>query len=56
MTPMVRDMMVKAAGAAAFFFVLQTYLLDASPQTALMWAGAGAAGAAYLAWSQWNRF
>ena len=44
-----------AALAGVFFFVFQRFLMQADPQTSLVWALAGAAGAAWLAWHQANR-
>ena len=44
-----------AAGAAVFFFALQKLVLKADTMTSLVWAIAGAAGAAWLAWYQANR-
>ena len=41
--------------AAAFFFLLQRYMMSATLESALVWALAGGAGAAYLAWQQNSR-
>jgi hypothetical protein len=48
-------MVWNAAGAAAFFFVLQRFVMKAEIETSLVWALAGAAGAAWLAWHQAKR-
>ena len=44
-----------SAGAAAFFFALQYLGWKQSVETSLIWAAAGAVGAAMLAWSQTRR-
>jgi hypothetical protein len=44
-----------AAVAAAFGFVLNRYLLSTSAETALLWAAAFGMAAAGLAWYQRNR-
>lgn len=44
-----------AAGAGAFFFVLQRYVLKESLESSLLWAVALAIGAGFLAWSQQRR-
>ena len=54
MTTTVR-MLLHAIAAAAVFWLLQLYVLGASQGTSLLWAAAGGAGAAYLAWSQARR-
>ena len=41
--------------AAAFFFVLQRFLMSATLESSLVWALAGGAGAAFLAWQQASR-
>ena len=41
--------------AAVFFFVLQRFVMAASLETSLVWAIAGAGGAAFLAWHQASR-
>ena len=43
------------AGAAAFFFILQRFFMSATLESSLMWAVAGGAGAACLAWQQRSR-
>ena len=49
------DIALKAAVAAAFFFVLQYVILHATLETSLFWAGTLGAGAGLLAWSQVTR-
>jgi len=44
-----------AAGAAAFFFLLQRYAMNASLETSLLWGVMLGACAACLAYSQSNR-
>ncbi len=48
-------MFVHGAGAAAFFFALQRWAMRESVETSLIWAAAGAIGAAWLAWTQTGR-
>ena len=48
----VSAMAFNAVLAGAFFFILQRFGLQASVETALMWAGAGAVAAAVVAWKQ----
>lgn len=48
-------MILNAVVAAAFFFSLQRFIMAASMETAIVWAIAGAAGAALLAWHQASR-
>jgi len=49
------SLVFNAAGAAAFFFVLQKFLMKADTETSFVWALAGGAGAAWLAWHQARR-
>jgi hypothetical protein len=51
----IRYVVLHAALAAAFGFVLNRYLLASSTETALLWAAAFGAAAAGLAWYQKNR-
>jgi hypothetical protein len=44
-----------AATAALFFFVLQYWGFNTSLNLSIVWAAAGALGAAYLSWSQQSR-
>ena len=44
-----------AATAAMFFFVLQYWGFENSLNLSIVWAVAGALGAAYLSWSQQSR-
>jgi hypothetical protein len=44
-----------AVAAAVFFFGLQRFVLGETLETSLVWAIAGAAGAALLAWMQHQR-
>ncbi|NDH63204.1 MAG: hypothetical protein EBY18_16515 [Alphaproteobacteria bacterium] len=48
-------MLMHASAAAAAFFMFQHYGLGATLETGLLWALAGAVGAAALAWSQRSR-
>ncbi len=48
----VSAMAFNAVLAGAFFFILQRFGLQASVETSLVWAGAGAAAAAMVAWKQ----
>jgi hypothetical protein len=48
-------MLMHASAAAAAFFVFQHYGLGATLETGILWALAGAVGAAALAWSQRSR-
>jgi hypothetical protein len=41
--------------AAAFFFVLQRFVLNQSFETSLLWGGLLGAGAAAIAWQQMRR-
>jgi hypothetical protein len=50
-----RYMALHAAGAAAFIFLLQRYALNASLESALLWALTFGGCAAGLAYSQSNR-
>lgn len=50
-----QSLVFHAAGAAAFFFVLQKFLINSSTETSLVWALAGGVGAAWLAWHQSKR-
>jgi hypothetical protein len=50
-----RYVVLHAAAAAVFGFVLNRYLLASSTDTALLWAAALGAAAAGLAWYQKNR-
>lgn len=43
-------MAMHAAAAAAFFFVLQRFLMKESMEISLLWSAVGAVGAALLAW------
>ena len=45
-------MVIHGAGAAVFFFILQYVDMKQSLETSLVWAAAGAAGAAWLARKQ----
>jgi hypothetical protein len=44
-----------ATTAAAFFFALQYWGFQTSLDLSIVWAIAGALGAAYLSWSQQSR-
>ena len=44
-----------AAAAAAFGFVLQRYVMNTSVETGVLWAGLFGTAAAVLAWHQKNR-
>ena len=48
-------MAMHALAAAAIFFAFQRYGLNATLETSMLWAVAGAVGAAALAWSQRRR-
>jgi hypothetical protein len=50
-----KDIALKAATAAGFFFVLQYVVLKASLDTSLFWSIALGLGAGLLAWSQHRR-
>ncbi len=50
-----RSLVFHAVGAAAFFFVLQKFLINSTTETSLVWALAGGLGAAWLAWHQSKR-
>ena len=50
-----RYIALHAAGAAAFGFLLNRYLLVTSTETALLWAAGLGIAAAGLAWHQKNR-
>jgi hypothetical protein len=51
----VLDIVMMAVVAAVFFFVLQTYVLNAKLEIGLQWALVAALGAGYIAWSQQQR-
>ena len=55
MNPNLIRVATHAAGAAAFFFVLQHYIMHETVETSLLWAGSLAVAAALLAWSQTRR-
>ena len=48
-------MLMHASAAAAVFFVFQRYGLGTTLETGILWALAGAVGAAALTWSQRSR-
>ena len=48
-------MLAHALAAAAIFYAFQRYALGATLETSLLWSVAGAAGAAFVAWSQHHR-
>lgn len=50
-----QSMVFHAALAAAFFFVLQKFLMKADTETSFVWALAGGLAAAWLAWHQSRR-
>ena len=50
-----RYILLHAAIAAAFIFLLQRFALDATLETSLLWALTFAGCAAGLAWMQTNR-
>jgi hypothetical protein len=41
-----------ALGAAVFFASIQKYVVKSAPEFIMLWAAAGAAGAAWLSWKQ----
>jgi len=47
-----QSMLFHVVGAAAFFFVLQKFLMKADTETSFVWALAGGAGAGWFAWHQ----
>jgi hypothetical protein len=49
------DVALKGVVAAAFFFVLQYFILKASFDTSLFWTIALGGGAGLLAWNQHTR-
>jgi hypothetical protein len=55
MNEMYQRILFHAASAAAFFFVLQRYILQESFATSALWAVAFAVAAAGFAWSQQRR-
>ena len=50
-----RNIVVHAAAASMFGFVLQRFIVDASMEMSLIWATVFGAAAAGLAWHQSNR-
>ena len=50
-----KSILLHAASAGGFFFILQRFAMGASVETALLWAAFFAAAGAFLAWQQTRR-